>query len=187
AKGAVRRKYLEFYTTSDPFDFDFGGAPPTYYGSQRYDAFGRQLQTYDLDGTVTLRSVYHALSTDAWDAADLEPGQHQGTYLSTAQDGHGRTAQTIERFRAGGVIEERITETQYLPTNQPEIITRRRGSTGETVARWFAYDKMGRMVLNVEPNTSVGYALDPAPNAAEDHHTNHAGVTAWRYRYNDAG
>src|SRR5690606_23029307 len=182
AKGAVRRKYLEFYTTSDPFDFDFGGAPPTYYGSQRYDAFGRQLQTYDLDGTVTLRSVYHALSTDAWDAADLEPGQHQGTYLSTAQDGHGRTAQTTERFREGGVsggaVVERITHTQYLPTNQPEVITRQKGAGGPSVTRWFAYDKMGRMVLNAEPNTSVGYALNPNPNLSEDHVTNYAGVTA---------
>jgi hypothetical protein len=129
-KGAVRRKYLEHYALGSPFEFDFAATPSGPYGSQRYDAFGRQLQTYDLDGTVTLKSVYHALSSDAWDAADLENGSHQGTPLTVATDGHGRTVSTTERFHQGNTIEERTTFTQYRPGGQPEVITRKRASTG---------------------------------------------------------
>jgi RHS repeat-associated protein len=181
-KSAVRKKYLEFYTTGDPREFDFGAVPPTYYGRQRYDAFGRQLQTFDLDGTVTLQSRYHALSSDAFDAADLGPSPHAGTPLSTAKDGHGRTLQVVERFKEGATLVERITETAYLPTGEPEVIARRNGTTSDVVSRWFAYDTMGRMVLNVEPNTSKDYAL-----AAKDNPAAWGDIEAWRYRYNDAG
>jgi hypothetical protein len=56
AKGAVNRKYLPRYTSEDPATFSFSSTPTTPYGVQRYDAFGRQLQTFDVDGTVTLQS-----------------------------------------------------------------------------------------------------------------------------------
>ncbi len=53
AKSAVRRKYLAYYLdfagasgTSVPFPFT--AAPASSYGRQRYDAFGRQLETFDL-------------------------------------------------------------------------------------------------------------------------------------------
>jgi hypothetical protein len=81
SKSAVQRKYLEHYWDGDPLAYPFENAPTTQYGRQRYDAFGRQVQTFDLDGTVTLQSVYHALGTDLWDAADLENGPHTGSYL----------------------------------------------------------------------------------------------------------
>ncbi len=41
------------------------------------------------------------------------------------------------------------------------------------------YDSLGRMVLNVEPNTSIGFT--PLPT------TNLSGLSAWRYAYDDAG
>jgi RHS repeat-associated protein len=192
AKSAVRRKYLEFYYTGDPQTFDFGDYPGTYYGRQRYDAFGRQLQTYDVDGTVTLRSKYHALSSEAWDAADLEAGPHQSTYLTTVKDGHGRAKQAIERFKEGTTLVERSTETQFLPTGEPEVITRRKlvgGApvSGASTSRWFAWDTLGRMVLNVEPNTSLSYAHNAAPNVTSTHETSYTNITAWRYQYNLAG
>src|SRR5690606_23375573 len=105
--------------------------PATAYGRQRYDAFGRQVQTYDLDGTVTLQSAYHALSTDLWDAADLTPGPHHSTYASERKDGHGRTVAVTERFRAQGAIELREVHTRYLPTGEPEVITRVRVGQGD--------------------------------------------------------
>src|SRR5690606_15792341 len=105
-KSAVRRKYLEFYWNGDPLAYPFETPPSTQYGRQRYDAFGRQVQTYDLDGTVTLQSRYHALSTDLWDAADLENGVHHNSYASERKDGHGRTIETTERFRQNGFLEQ---------------------------------------------------------------------------------
>jgi RHS repeat-associated protein len=190
-KHAQRRKYLEFFYQGDPREFNFAQQPGGPYGRQRYDAFGRQLQTFDLDGTVTLLSVYHALSTDLWDAADLEPGgMHAGSFASETRNGHGRTIETAERFRVEGAMETRYTRTQYLPTGEPEVIRRVRSSTSEVTSRWFVYDSLGRMVLNVEPHSSVEYALNGSPNQDfDDYATDYAPgtVTAWRYAYNDAG
>src|SRR5690606_13286797 len=63
-----------------------------------------------------------------------------------------------------------------------EIITRyRAGST--PVTRWMAYDSHGRMVVNVEPNTTQNYVehgqLDLLPA--------HASTKTWRYGYNSIG
>ena len=186
-KSAVRRKFLEFFTDADPLAFNFAAQPGSPYGRQRYDAFGRQLQTFDLDGTVTLQSRYHALSTDLSDAADLQPGPHQGTFASERRDGHGRTVAVTERFDDDGGMEQRVVRTAYLHTNEPEVITRERlDSAGlpkgdPPVIRWLRYDSVGRMVLNVEPNTS-GTTFDPDHTLADT-----SGITAWRYAYNDFG
>ncbi|MBN2192873.1 MAG: hypothetical protein JW751_08655, partial [Polyangiaceae bacterium] len=157
-------------------------APATSYGSQRYDAFGRQVQTYDVDGTVTLQSVYHALSTDLYDAADLQPGSHQGNYASTRSDGHGRAIRTTERAHASGAIEARFIETSYLATGEPFRITRRRALAADSVTRWMRYDSLGRMVLNVEPNTSAGFEPDPNAEAPVG-----GSLKAWRYVYDHQG
>jgi YD repeat-containing protein len=203
AKGALQRKYLAQYNDgTDPLRDALGGPPSNPYGSQRYDAFGRQVQTYDLDGTVTLQSQYHALSTDLYDAADLEAGTHQGTYASTRMDGHGRTIATTERIHSGtnGSIESHEVRTSYLPTGEPETITRVTSAAGQTpVSRWMRYDSLGRMVLNVEPNTTYNQAsaftsglsnLSVGATIAAAHDTNYNSTTAvrtWRYAYNNAG
>jgi RHS repeat-associated protein len=181
SKGAVRRKYLPFFTNASPLAFPFGTQPTVGYGRQRYDAFGRQLQTFDLDGTITLQSTYHALSTDLADASDLYPGPHQGTHASERKDGHGRTLVVSERLKEGGAILERQVLTQYLPSGEPEVITRHRvgASSDQDVVRWMRYDTLGRMVLNVEPNTS--------PDFTKDHHASADTLRAWRYAYNNAG
>lgn len=182
SKGALRRKYLEVFYTGAWQSFDVSVAPSTPYGRQRYDAFGRQLQTFDIDGTVTLQSVYHALSTDLFDAADILPGPHQGTPATERRDGHGRAAVAIERFRENGSIIARETRTTYLPTGEPEVIERVRAGTNDKVVRWMRYDTLGRMVLNVEPHTTVGFTADPTANPDVGQ-----GVKAWRYAYNDQG
>ncbi len=185
AKGAVRRKYLPFFLDADPSVFPLSGAPETPYGRQRYDAFGRQLQTFDIDGTVTLQSRYHALCTDLYDAADLYPGPHEGTYATTRTDGHGRTVETTERVHVGGVIEKRYVRMQYLATGEVEVITRQReDDAANAVTRWMRYDTLGRMVLNVDPHTTVNFTtnlnVDATPAAT-------TGLKAWRYAYDDAG
>ncbi len=118
AKGAVRRKFLESYYTGSAMAFPFGAMPSTPFGSQVYDAFGRAIITTDLDGTVTLYTAYHALSTDMWDAADLEPGPHQGTFATERKDGHGRTVDVPSASSDGAT--SRLRSTEYLPTGEPE-------------------------------------------------------------------
>ena len=180
AKGASARVYQPWFYDEDPELFDLGTMPPTSFSQIRYDAFGRLFQRSGLDGAVNLEMGYHALSSDAWDAEDMAPGSHQGTYASGRKDGHGRQVSAVERVHFGAQIEERETRTAYLPTGETAIITRQRLGTPDTpVVRWMRYDSLGRMVLNVDPNTTVNFTTDSnvAPNS----------LHAWRYAYDDAG
>jgi RHS repeat-associated protein len=180
AKGTARRSYLPFFFDGDPTSFPLSIIPPSPFGRKRYDAFERELETFGLDGSVTLRSVYHGLSEDKWDAADLEPGPHQGTPGSLAKDGHDRAARVSERIKAGGTIEERQTISEYLPTGEVfRLIRRRVGKSDPDVVRWMRYDSLGRIVLNAEPHTTKSFHSDPGAPIGE--------MRAWRYAYNDAG
>ena len=179
-KGAAMRAYLPWFYTGSPQSALAAYAnqsPPTKYQRQRYDAFGRLIETYGLDGAITLRNTYHALGQDASDAADLAVGPHANTPASALKDGHGRSLSMTERIHAGNVIEQRITSTQYLPTGEPTVITRTRGN--DKVVRWMRYDSLGRMVLNVEPNTTKNFNADPS--------TDPSTLEAWRYAYDDNG
>ncbi|MGE0325729.1 MAG: toxin TcdB middle/N-terminal domain-containing protein, partial [Polyangiaceae bacterium] len=177
-KGAVSRKHLPKFWDGEAKNFDPEAAPGTPFGRVEYDAFGRDLRLYDLDDTQTLRKVYHALSSDAWDAADFDSaGPHAGTYATSVSDGQGRGVLGIERFKEDGTLIERQTRTTYLPTGEPISITR--SSASGSTTRWLRYDSLGRMVLNVEPHTSVNF--DPGPNADASN------IKAWRYRYNASG
>jgi RHS repeat-associated protein len=178
AKGAVRRRYLPYFNDSTPPAFPIpDSVPPVASWQMRYDAFDRQIQALDLDGTVTLQTRYHALSTDNFDAADLGSGTHSGTFATSQMDGHGRLITTTERVWASSALETRDTRRQYLVTGQPEVITRVRGS--DQVARWIRYDTLGRMVLNVDPHATVGFNANPS--------TDQSALKTWRYAYNDSG
>ncbi|MEZ4226565.1 MAG: toxin TcdB middle/N-terminal domain-containing protein [Polyangiaceae bacterium] len=185
AKGAVARKYLDHFVSVVPNAFPLAALPqegsdPVPFGTQSYDAFGRNVLTTDLDGTVTLFTSYHALSSDMWDAADLEIGAATyGSYATETKDGHGRTVSTIERFKQSGAPKERETVTTYVPTGEPLTITRKLVGTSSQVTRWLRYDSLGRMVLNVEPNTSENFTTD--------HTALPSNLKAWHYVYNDNG
>ena len=184
AKSAVSRKYIEYFSDTALNQPPFSTLLTSAYGRQRYDAFGRQVQTFDLDGTVTLQSVYHALSSDLYDAADLQNGPHQGSYASTRSDGHGRSVATTERTHVNGAIEAREVRSQYLATGEPEVITRVRvGKSDPAVVRWMRYDSLGRLVLNVDPNTSQNFN----PNPSTDPTPGDNKIKAWRYAYDYAG
>ncbi len=180
AKGAASRAYRAWFYNGSPESFPLSAPPPSAYGSQRYDAFGRILQTFDLDGSVSLHNVYHALSSEAWDAEDLRPGPHQGTPAGSRRDGHGRTVITIERSHDGNRIDVREMRTNYLPTSEIESITRTHPASADPpIVRWHRYDSLGRMVLNVEPNTTRKFQSSLSADPAT--------MNAWRYAYNDAG
>jgi RHS repeat-associated protein len=204
-KGALQRKYLEFFSNANPMAFGFGAAPSAPFGQQTYDAFGRQARGFDLDGTETLRSIYYALSTDRFDAADLTMGSgHEDTPASEHKDGHGRTTIVTERYKAGSSVEARQLRTQYLPTGEPEVLRQLRfpngvepGSPPPTaptlvalkMTRWMRYDSLGRMVLNHEPNTTRYGQIFTEDTTADSAPSGGTGVgfRAWRYAYNDAG
>ena len=86
AKGAAKRAYRAWWYSGAPDKFDLTAAAPAKYGTQNYDAFGRVIATYNLDGQASMVHKYHALSADAWDAEDLGPGAHNGTYASAVKD-----------------------------------------------------------------------------------------------------
>lgn len=180
AKGAARRAYLAWFYSGTPESFALSMVPTSRYGRKRYDGFGRGVQSIGLDGMATLSTVYHALSTDAWDAADLTPGPHYGTPASERRDGHGRLVAVVERAHDGAAIEQREIRTQYSASGEVTKITRVRvGKADAPVVRWLRYDTLGRVVLNVEPNTTKNFNPDPAADAST--------MKAWRYAYNDAG
>ena len=175
-KGALSRKHLEcFWTggitvnTSTPAFLSTpplasptcppppAGPPAPSYATVRYDAFGREVERTDFDTTPILKTKYHSLSKDLLDAADQDPGNN--TFATEQQDGHGRVIATTERIRVNSALELRHVRTSYLPTGEPEVITRERGT--DQVVRWMRYDSLGRMVLNAEPNTTSDFDSNP--------------------------
>jgi RHS repeat-associated protein len=178
AKATPERVYLAWFWDGDPRAYPLAQTPTSPYTRQRYDAFGRQVHSIGLDGAILVQSQYHALSVDTWDAADLQPGPHQGTYASEAKDGHGRVVSVTERVHVGAAIEAHATQTDFLPTGEPYRIRRTRNK-GDDVVRWLRYDSLGRMVLNVEPNTTRGFVADTSADPGS--------FKAWRYAYDDNG
>ncbi len=180
AKGAAQSGYLPWFYAGTPTAFPLSAAPATAYKRMRYDAFGHTVQSFNLDGSIAAQVVYHALSTDVWDAEDLAPGPHSGTPASQRRDGHGRVVSAIERIGVAGTVEQHDTQTSYLPTGEVSAITRvRMGFPDAPVVRWMQYDSLGRRVLNVDPNTTAG----PLPPPGSDPST----FDAWVYAYDDAG
>ena len=183
AKGAVQDTFLPWFWDGDPRAYPISAPPPTPHRSARYDAFGRPIEQRGYDGLVEQALVHHALSTDTWDAADLA-GEHAETYATSEKDGHGRVVKTTARIRQRAALEQHHVLTTYTSTGQPTIIRRTRAASDDVV-RWVRYDTLGRMVLNVEPNTSTGApgaAPAPSPSAPVP-----SGLHALRYAFDDSG
>jgi RHS repeat-associated protein len=165
-RGRVDRAYVPHFVTGDPTAL-YSYAPPTVQGTTAaYDAFSRVTQTADIDGTVTSAMRYHALSVESRDAEQsLTSGIHYGAYVMTTRDGHGRTVEVDEHeHTATGVLSTVIV---YQATGEATSISRSgTNSNGVSVsyARSMQYDTLGRLVRNLEPNTS-----------------------SWTYAYNDLG
>ena len=180
AKGAVVGQYV-------PFFWGNGGASGSSYPlskgfassatSTQYDAFGHVLQQVDSSGTVIQSRQNHALTIDVWDAEELQGGQHPGAYLTRALDGHGRTTTLQKRTSTVGVVE---TDQAYTSGGNVASVTQLVGSNGifqhdtRVVTRTVSYDSFGRMVDNLEPNTSL--LGSQVVRGAE-----------WRYVYDDNG
>ncbi|MFI5296981.1 MAG: toxin TcdB middle/N-terminal domain-containing protein [Polyangiales bacterium] len=192
AKGAAKRAYRAWWYSGDPEAFPLNSASPAKYGEQQYDAFGRVVVSYNLDGQASMVHKYHALSVDAWDAEDLGPGPHEGTYATAAKDGHGREAASVERATtSAGTLEEHWTHRVFLTTGEVSAIVRNQSSnprdaSSPRVVRFSAYDSLGRVVMNVDPSASknVPWSATGDPLGVL---TAPATYGAWRYAYDDAG
>ncbi|MDD9938050.1 MAG: RHS repeat-associated core domain-containing protein, partial [Myxococcales bacterium] len=176
AKGLPAQTCLPWFTDVGPDQYpsQFGLPIPSECKTQEYDAFGRPLNSYDGCGDLKAHIDYHAMSQDVWDANDLT----DGTYVSASHDGHGRGTERVERIVVDGSMELRRLINEYLPTGEVERVTQRRDGSPDVV-RWMRYDSLGRMVLNVEPNTSSGFTDDLGADADS--------IQAYRYAYDDAG
>ena len=185
AKGTPVFTYQPFFSNASATAFPLATVPSSPYAEQDVDAFGRVYRTYDLDRTQTLEKRYHALSTDNYDAEDLSAGSHNGTYATSRLDGHGRVIATTERVKVAGVIETRDMRTTYLPTGELETMTRTLPdkATPPTVMRWMRYDSAGRLILNVDANTTVNFTTQVNASGTPSA----SGIKAWRYVYNNAG
>ena len=134
--------------------------------------------TTGLDGSFISKTVYHGLTTEVSDAEDLNAsGTHYATPTVTTYDGHRRPASVTEtslKPAASSVT----TSFGYLATGELGTLTRvyDRGSSAGggkgTYVRTMAYDSFGRMVQNIEPNTSTTVGTLVKANA---------------YAYDDAG
>jgi RHS repeat-associated protein len=178
--GNLLSAHLPVFWDGDPLQYDWSTTPTSAAERRVYDAFGRTVQRFATDGTLAAKVDYHALSRDLWDAADLSGGPHAGTFTSVASDGHGRSLSTVERINQGSGLQLIETRTAYLPSGETASITHAvRGSSEAPVVRWMLYDTLGRLVLNAEPNTTIGFTQTPPSDLS--------GLRAWRYAYDDAG
>lgn len=171
--GRVAQIAQQFFTTRQPSSFPLGTAPfPAVFVFQpvrnfTYDALGRMLSSTDFLGNPSTM-IYHnaALSVDIRDADEQPGGLHPTAFSTVVRDGFGRVKeidQTLSNVTDGpGVI---ATTASYNVTGEPISITQSfSGAGGTSVTRTMAYDTLGRMVQNIEPN-----------------------VGTWTYAYNDAG
>jgi RHS repeat-associated protein len=176
AKGEEYRTYEPYFGNSDQNQVPPAGLAST---SVMHDAFGQVVDSTRIDGSPGNFLVHHALSQDIWDPADRTLAGRAGTFTTIVSDGHGRGIErTVRLHVAGGAMEQRNTLNEYLPTGEVVKVTEQ--TTGyPDIVRWLKYDTLGRMVLNVEPNTSTNFTSDPnAPIST---------FKAFRYAYDDAG
>jgi RHS repeat-associated protein len=180
ARALPLRRFRPSFWNGSPLAFPLRTfAPSTSYSETRADALGRTTAVVGLDALLQQRIVFHVLSVDNWDAEDLKPGQHQGTFTTATSDGHSRRTVVTERLHVNGVVEAHDTVFSYLPSGEVASILRRRNAgTDAPVVRWMGYDSLGRRVLTAEPD-GTGFSATPPADLST--------VVGWRYAYDDAG
>jgi RHS repeat-associated protein len=181
AKGHVSLAYAPYSTTAAP-----GLVPPVVPGMPArkfdYDPFSRIADAYDLDGTIVAHYRYNALSRDTFDFNAMAALANGGApmYSTVRFDGHGRIIESDERTGNGGgatgnSADTIATQVTYQATGEPLTITRSSAASGtNTYARTMQYDSLGRLVSNVEPNTSSSEIVNKLTGPVR---------IGWRYAY----
>jgi RHS repeat-associated protein len=133
-----------------------------------YDALGRVATTID-ELQRTTKVTYHptSLSRTVQDAEQaLTGGPHGGASTTTSFDGHGRVASTSLTM-ANPAPDVITTAYGYLATSEVKNVTKSHSGGAGMFVRGLAYDSLGRLVENQEPNTS--------------------GAHDWLYAYDNSG
>ncbi|WP_394834944.1 hypothetical protein LVJ94_51440 [Pendulispora rubella] len=128
--------------------------------------------SYARDGRLVSKLEPTALVTKTYDAADLAEGATPHP-TRTVHDGHGRTVLTERVTNSAGVADTISTRMTYLRTGEVASVKRSHSSGSDSYTRVMKYDSFGRLVENLEPNTSTAFGTSNAKG--------------WRYAYNDAG
>ncbi|RYZ02077.1 MAG: hypothetical protein EOO73_33205 [Myxococcales bacterium] len=185
AKGAVLMSFLPYFSNATPTAFPLATTPTSKYKRQLNDPFGRPYRLYERDGGIDEEFRHHPLSSDSYDSEDrISTSPHYQTFTTVRRDGHGRVIATTTRDKVASVVEATEARAMYLPTGEPEVMTRLQPAKAAVtpVVRWMRYDSEGHLVLNVEANTTVGFTTDFNTSASTV-----AAMKAWRYVYNVAG
>ncbi len=170
-------------TTYDPMFYS--GSPTAYPWGQKsatstqvtLDPFGRPTAGTARDGSAAFEVFYHALSKDFWDPGNLDKTStpsHYAQFSTMTIDGHGR----IQSLQKLGNQDTVVTTFSHLATGEVSRIQRAHtANASDSYQRWMAYDSLGRMVMNAEPNASLNFS--PSANGAT--------FPMWQYAYDDAG
>ena len=189
--GAIIETFQPWFYGGDPRQYPFS-TPSTPSRRLIRDSLGRVTQVLGPDlTTVLIRQDYHALSEDLWDAENVLPSSaHFGRIRTVLRDGHGRVVSFTRQLKTANGVDVLSTKTTYLATGELAVQSQSHSLGSETVSRSMQYDSLGRLVENVEPNTSV---VVPAPispsNFCDPQHPckRQFQVRDWRYAYDDAG
>ncbi len=145
-------------------------------GGTGYDLLGRPTDLYGTNGELVAHQTHHPLSLTIVDAEGLlAGGPHAGTSTTITTDGHRRVREVSRTLHEDGSLEAVRTSYAYQSTGEPTVVTQ--SHSGDEITRFVQYDSLGRMVVNAEPNTSLG-DLGVADAAA---------IKAWRYAYDLSG
>ena len=99
---------------------------------------------------MTGRYTYRPLEIDIRDAEQAKAsGTYAGLFTTVKLDGHGRRSSIVAR----NLSEISTTTVTYAGTGEPRTITRERPGS-PPYQRKMKWDSLGRLVQNIEPNTS---------------------------------
>jgi RHS repeat-associated protein len=131
-----------------------------------YDSFGRRVSIQEKGSSFSqemMRTRYFPLAIETRDAEQIKPGGlHANAFQRVEFDGHGRSTKSVEHM-GNPSLNDIVTTVEYEPTGEPSAITRTHANG--TYRREMAFDSLGRLMLNKEPNTGNN----------------------WRYVWDDAG
>lgn len=148
-----------------------------------FDGFGRPEMVQSRSGLTEGRFEYKPFVRTTYDAEDANPAStHANTPTVTEWDGHGRLVRTREPFKTpSGAMDAIESRLIYLSGGEVgSVVQRHDAKPAEVFTRWMFYDSLGRLVVNGEPNTSVGFVASPTKAQID-------AMKTWRYVYDDAG
>lgn len=166
-EGFIKTIPAAWFYDGDPTSHPMTPPPGTPVTTLTFDSFGRVNEIQRPDGSLAGRRIWLPLRLDNEDAV--------GRWSSVRLDGHGRIIEQRNRIDTY----ETSVRIDYQVGGEPTRIVRNREprlspemQTG--VVRWMQYDSLGRLVLNAEPNSAMGFESDPATAG---------NMKAWRYTY----